>query len=174
MNNINNYGATLGMIIALLVAIIIGVLIYYEMEESAAFSGNSESFSADRNGTAFSSKGAAINIVNVSLQDPIEDRDTSHVNVTIYNSTTIWNTGFDPADNCTLTTPKLLQIEATNWKFSSVRVHYNDTIAYTVDDSVNPQAQSVFTLAPIIAIVVIAGIILSMVILFGSGGKQEL
>ena len=57
------------------------------------------------------------------------------------------------------------------WQISGSLTLPNDT-ANTSRDNVNTTAGTVFNLLPIVAIVIVGGILIGLVIAFGGGGKQ--
>lgn len=162
----NDFGKVLGGIIAILIAIIIGVLVYYSIATTGEMGRVTDTFTATN----------ATNVTSTLTYTPQSDTE---MNVTYYNSSAAtWHTV--PSTNWTRSgrTMTFIVLNGTgvstyDANLSQVRYRYYTDTGQTVRDNVDPQASVVFTLAPIVAIVMIASVILAVVSGFG-GGKQEI
>lgn len=145
-------------IVALLIAIIIGVMVYFEVTDSVSEFGEvAETFtgySATDNASAWN-----VNLLN----SPV---NTNNCNVTCYNST--GTSESYPTFTLNLRTVSVAADAAD--EFSQVNVTYTSNIANT-EAGATSMASTVFGLLPLIALVVIAAIILGVVLAFGKGGK---
>jgi len=152
---------TVGMLVALLITIIICVMIYFEVTTSVdQFDEQYEEF-----GPYADTTNASAWTVTLS-NSPVSSSD---VNVTCVNI----SAGAEsyPAFGLNHRIVRVAADAADN--FTQVNVTYTSNIASAEASDVTPMAQTIFQLAPIIALVVIAGIILYVVIGFGGrkGGK---
>lgn len=160
----SSIGKDLTLILVLLVTVIIGVLIYFNISGSSEMGRVTEPFAATNTS----------NVTSTLTYAPLSDAE---INVTYYNSsdTTWYNV---PSTNWTRTgrTMTFYALNATgvsnyDSNLSQVRYRYYTQTGVIVRDNVDPTSQTVFTLAPILAIIVIAGIILGAVVVFGKAGK---
>jgi len=164
--DLKNISITIGLIIALLVTVVIGVLIYYTVANSSEMGRVTESFAATN----------ASNVTSVLTYTPLSDTE---MNVTYYNSSAAtW--GNVPSTNWsrvgrTMTFNALNSTLVSNYdaNLSLVRYRYYSQTGVIVRDNVNPQASTSFTLAPIIAIVMIAAALLLTLGIF-TGSKPGL
>lgn len=157
--NGQGYMQVVGGIVALLIALIIGVMLYFSVVDTVdEFSEVTETFTgyawATANASAWSitlgNSPASSTVTNVTCYNGTAG--TESYPTFILNHETI-NVAADAAD-----------------VFSQVNVTYTSNIA-TDEGDVTDMAQNVFGIAPLIAIVVIAAIILGVVLAFGSGRK---
>jgi len=156
----NNFGATLGITIALLIAILVGVMVYFSVAQTGEFPAVTERYTGLT---------ATANVVKTLTYTPNSASDFSG---TYYNtSSATWGTlgaGMFTRSGNSLTiltdtgTPKY-----TCENITKVNVTYYTATGVAVKNNVNPAASTSFTLAPIIGIVLIAGIILGYVTMFG-------
>jgi hypothetical protein len=153
------YPQVVGMIIALMLTIVIGVMIYYEVSGSVAdFSEQTETFT----GYTVEHPGSA---TTITLGN--SPTSTSTCNVTLYNATT-------PAElypTYTLNAKQIHITAANAVNFTQVNVTYTSH-AGTDAALTTTMAGTVFVLLPIIALVIVAAIILGVVLGFGGSGKS--
>ena len=163
----NHYIGAIGAVIVLLVGVIIGLTVYYNVTGTNEFTQVSETFTMTN---------ATYKVTtNVSTSLMYCPASTLEFTCKYYNNeTSTWNvsamgTGIG----------KYLQYGQT-FRFNGTRIpapkHQNITMVnctyYTstgvmVRDNVNPSANTVFTLFPLAALVMIAGVILAVVMGFG-------
>ena len=160
----NDFGKSLGGIITILVVIIIGVLVYYSIATTGEIDRVTDTFTATN----------TTNMTSTLTYTPLSDAE---MNVTYYNSSaatwhTVPSTNWSRSGNTiTFTVLNSTGVSTYDANLSQVRYRYYTDTGAAVRDNVNPQAATVFALAPIVAIVVMASIILAVVTGFG-GGKQ--
>jgi len=148
--------------IVVLVAIIIGLSVYYEIATVDELSVQTELFTG---------------LVNTSDQTKTLDYpplSTSEFSGTWYNkSSAAWSAmgaGLFTRTGATLVL-KTNTGGNDGLNMSQVNVTYYTQAGVTMRDSVNPPAGSVFSLAPVIGLVLIAGVIMGMILLVSRGRK---
>ena len=148
-------------VIVLVISIVIGIMIYFDVSYTGTFAEQNETYS-----------GLSANSINRTLTYlPNSDSDITIVFYDTVSNT--WNNS--AAGTLPLTKGQHLlslpsfRINVTD--ISDVRAEYYTTEGAYVKNTANPTSSTVFTLAPIIAIVMIAGIILGIVTVFGRGNK---
>ena len=155
--NNQGYQKIVAALVALLLTILIGIMVYWEVSESVDMTADtSETFtgySAATNATAWT--------VDLS-EHPTGATDT---NVTCYNSTS--KAESYPAFTVSSRTVSVAGDAAD--EFDQVNVTYTSTQA-EVADGIDTMSSTVFDLLPLVALVVVAGIILAVVL--GFGGKD--
>ena len=149
-----SFAGNIGALISILVVIIIGVLIYYSITDTGELAQGSQTFTASD----------SLSTITHTLT--YRPASISEINLTYYNGTTI--KGYATVANLSLAGSSLT-VNCTNWNQTSHVVTYYSSTGVVVRDNVNPQASTIFTLAPIVAIIVIASLILAVVMGFGSG-----
>lgn len=156
----NNIGVTIGAIISLLVAVTIGLMIYYNLAGTGEYPSITERYTG------------LTNTSDITKTLSYTPNSASDFSGTYYNkATTAWATlpsGLFSRSGNSLT---LLTNTGTPWgealNMSKVNVTYYTPTGAVMRDNVNPVASTVFTLAPLVAIVLIAGIVLAIVTRFG-------
>jgi hypothetical protein len=151
----------IGALVGLLLAIIIGMMVYYSVGDSVpAMSERLEYFTGYSHGD------------NASAWNVILDNspvNTANTNVTCYSSSD--GTLSYPTFSLNHRTVNVGTGQASN--FTQVNVTYTSNIAST-SDTTNDMASTVFGILPVIALVVVASVILGIVLGFGGGGKREI
>jgi len=172
------YAEVVPMIVAFLLAIIIGVMIYFAIEGgvSAFDSTKSEAFTSDSDGNSFARFDKALTGSNYTGEKVRLEYSAKSV-----SSLVAWNgTGSDKAQqalgsgdysivneylniygNATATT------DLTN--YTQINVTYVSNIASN-EGGTTDMAGTVFQLLPIVALVLVAAIILGIILGFGKGG----
>ena len=158
--NVDAYTKVVGGIVALLLTIVIGVMIYYEVSDGVAdFSAKIERF------TGYTLLTSNNSDWTVTLTN--SPTSTGNCNVTCYNSTA--NSNSYPTFTLN---HKVVSVGADSAdQFSQVNVTYTGH-ASTDEDSTTSMAGTVFVLLPIVALVIVAAVILGVVIGFGGSGKS--
>lgn len=159
----------IGLVLTVLIVIIIGLLVYWSIADAGELGQITDSFSATNTS----------NVTSTLTYTP-RTSNAADFNVTYLNSSSgVYSTV--PTTNWSLSgstvTFIVLDIYGSDayydWNLSAVRYRYYTSTGAVVRDNVNPSANTIFALAPIIGIVLIAVIILGAVMLFGrkrSGG----
>lgn len=166
--NTSSIGSAFVAIIIILTMILVGVMVYFDVAETGQFPQQSEVF-ADT---------TTANTTH-TLQYAPRDSTSTYFSGTWYNSSdTTWSA--ISADNLTLSgnrvtfTVRTLGADSHAYEvyqnLSQVNFSYYTRTGAVVNDDVTPSAETVFTIAPIVAIVVIASLILYVV---GGFGKRE-
>jgi len=155
------YTKVIGGIVALLLTIIIGVMVYYEVSDGVdQFSEQTETFTGY---TALTSNASALVITLDNSPD-----GASNCNVTCYNATASANLSY-PAFSLN---HKVIRVAAdAAHYYTQVNVTYTGH-AGTDEATTTSMAGTVFTLLPIVALVIVAAIILGVVLGFGGTGKS--
>jgi len=150
-------------VIAILVLVIIGVLVYFQVATSGEMTEYSESFTAT-------------NTTNFTCTLTYKPYSSNEFVGWWYNSSD--STWYEITANLTQAGKAISFVTTGNqglgkiyMGITTVNFSYNSTVGVVVRDDVNPQAQTTFTLAPIIAIVAIAAVIIGLVAMFG-GSKR--
>lgn len=148
-------------VIVLIISITIGIMIYFNVSYTGTFAEQTETYT-----------GISANSMNQTLTYLPNSNDD--VTIEFYDTiSSTWNTSTAGTVPLTkgehvLSLPSF-RINVTD--IDQVRVQYYTTEGAYVKNTANPTSSTVFTLAPIIAIVMIAGIILGIVTVFGRGNK---
>lgn len=158
---------TIGMLVAVLIAIIIGVMVYWNVADTGQTGQVVESFACDNSS----------NLTATIQYDPHTWTLTDFVPEFLNSSSGVYTA--IPATNWSRSGRTItFEIRGTNGSppiyspfydanTSAARFSYYTDAGVNVRDNINPQASTVFTLAPIIAIVIIASVILGVVMVFG-------
>jgi len=157
----NGYAKIIGGLIALLLVIIVGVMVYWETQGSIdEFGTVTEVFTGYSHGDNASAQ-------TVTLSN--SPNSASDVNVTCYSST-----------SGTLSYPtfsvnqKLITIAAGSASnYTQINVTYTSHIG-AGEDAASDMAGTVFGLLPIVALVVVASIIIGVIIGFGGSNRRGL
>jgi len=158
--NDNAFVKVVGTIIALLLMIIIGVLVYWETQGSIDDFGEvTETF------TGYTLAGSNTSAWTVEVDNT--PTGTSATNVTCYNAT--GGTESYPTFGLNGKTVSVAA-EAAD-EFSQVNVTYTSNMASN-EDSTSDMASTIFDLLPIIALAVVASIIIGVIIGFGGSSKR--
>ena len=163
------------MIVGLLLAIVIGVLIYFEVSDIDEFNEKSEYFTGYTAGLSQkvvagdygeNSSSTTVNLTN-------SPKSATYVNVTCYNASAELATDSGLSyPSFTVNHKSVFFAADAADVFTQVNVTYTSRAGTAEAADITPMAQTVFTLLPIIALVVIAGIILALVL--GFGGKRKI
>jgi hypothetical protein len=174
----NGYTKIIGGLVALLLTIIIGVLVFWEVDESINQFEDSttEYITTDKDGTSFTRWDGATSGSNYTGEViELKYSPSSVSNITCWNGSAataqvesyLTTSGTDYSTNHKLVTLKAGQ--ASN--FTQVNITYVSNAANNEGESTDT-ASTVFALAPLIALVVVAAIILGVILGFGGSGKQ--
>ena len=168
-------------LVALLLTIIVGVLVYFSITDNIDQFDNSYSvvFTTDSDGNSFTmGSGSTLTTSSNYTGEMIELDNTpsSVTNITCYNSTAAsesWATtqGSHYKLNGRYLTIVADTTGATVSQYDQLNVSY-DTILADSEADATSTAETVFTLAPVIAIVMVASVILFVVLSMGKGGKR--
>ena len=172
-------------IIALLIAIVIGVMVYYEVidnvdqltETTEYFTGYD--LGTGQNGTHTGGSNASIQTITLSSSPYSTDNSTISVICFNDSATAILQcqqTSSPPVviNHRTVTIPAApTHGNGTPLTYSRINVTYTSKTARAQGTDVTPMAQSIFTLLPIIALVIVAAIILAVVLGFGGGAGRK-
>lgn len=154
----SGYVKVVGGIIALLITILVGIMIYFNVVDSA--DAYDDSITETFTGYAWATANASAWSVDLDYS-PVNAANT---NVTCYNGTA----GTESYPTFGLSNKRInVAADAADY-FSQVNVTYVSHIANT-ESGATSTASSVFGLLPIIALVVVAVIIVGVVIGFGRG-----
>lgn len=145
-------------LVALLLTILIGIMVYWEVSESVDMTADTSE--------SFTGYAASANATAWTLDLSEHPTGTTDTNVTCYNST--GKTESYPAFTLSSRTISVAGDAAD--EFSQVNVTYTSTGAEAAD-GVDSMSSTVFDLLPLVALVVVAGIILAIVLGFGGDGK---
>jgi hypothetical protein len=177
-HNDNAYSQVVTGIVALLLTIVIGVMIYYEVDDGVdqfSYSSYADTFTTYEGGGAFVNwLGGATGSNHTGGTIVLDNTISSISNFTAYNAS---YTNGAPEDWGVLGTDyhingKRIVVHADELKnFTQLNITYTTNVA---GDGVEETgtASTVFSLVPLIALVVIAAIILGLVLMFGAGGKK--
>lgn len=161
------------MIVALLVTIVIGVMVYFEFTESVnQFDEVIERFTGY---TQFTFGIAGSNTTGIIITLANSPDGTSNCNVSCWNESHSGLGGSSTTDATSYPTFGLnhnevkIAGEATT-NFTQVNVTYTGHTATAEASDITPMAQTIFSLLPVIALVVVAAIILGVVLGLGRKG----
>jgi len=164
--NDKGYAKIIGGIVALLLTIIIGIMVYWSVSPNLISSdAQVETFTGYTLPVGSDSQGSNSTAWYVTVTEI--PKSSSDTNVTCYNATGVsesWPT-------FTLSHTRIDVAADAADGFSQVNVSYT-TRASDVASSTNTQASTVFELIPIVAIVVIGSIMIGLVVGFGASGKK--
>ena len=177
----SGYTAVISGLIALLIAIIIGLMVYFEVTEGIdEFDEVTETFTgytryAYGGGSGGQSGSNYTGIIIVLANSP---NSASDVNITCWNGTGS-STGAEQRVRQTHPTVDLNHktitiANSTAGNFTQVNITYTSHMAEAEGEDITPMAQTVFVLLPIIALVVVAAIIIGIVVTFGGGRRGRL
>jgi hypothetical protein len=151
--------ALVGGIVALLIVIIVGVMIYFEFTEAV------DSF--DEVVKTFTGYSHGDNASAVSVTVDNSPDGTGNTNVTCYSS----SAGTLSYPTFTLNGKIVSMAAGAASNFTQINVTYTSVIA-SAEAEATDMASSVFSLLPLIALVVVASVILAVVVGFGGSGKK--
>jgi len=168
------YVKVVGGLVALLLMIIVGILVYWDTQGSIdAFGEVTETFTSDTEGNTFVVYGTREGGIGSNYTGELVKLDNS---VDSIGSVYAWN-GSGAAQTCTVTTHYTLNESRYIWivgdvltNFTQLNVTYTSNMA-TGEDATSEIAATVFNLLPIIALAVVASIIIGVIIGFGGGKK---
>jgi len=171
-NDKTGYLKVVGGLVALLLLIIIGVLVYWETQGSIdSFEAITTTYTEDSDGNTFTqwTGGTGSNSTGEIIK--LDNSPDSFTYVRAWNGT-----GGGTAQACTAGTHynsngRYLQIVAGSLdNFTQVNVSYTSNMASS-EDTASDMATTVFDLLPIIALAVVAAVIIGVVMGFGSGKR---
>ena len=169
--NNTGYVKVVGGLVALLLMIIVGVLVYWETQGAIdGFDSVTETFTSDSDGNSFTRYS---NLAGSNYTGERVELDNSPNSIT---SVYVWNSS-GAAEACTVTTHytnthKFIDIVAdSRSNFTQVNVTYVSNMASSEDET-SDMATTVFDLLPIIALAVVASIIIGVVVGFGGSSKK--
>lgn len=163
-------------VVALLLAIVIGVMVYFEVTESIdEFDVVTERFYGYTTPPVTDLEGGSnFTATVVTLKNSPYSTDNSTITVYCYNATGVVQSA--PAVDIN---HKQISIPAspargdgTPLAYTQINVTYTTNMADTEGSDVTPMAESVFGLLPIIALIIVAAIILAVVLGFGGSGRK--
>lgn len=158
-------GQSVTVLVALLIAIVIAVLVYFEVSDINEFNERVERF------TGFDGdQGSRDGIRTVNLTN--SPRSAAQVNITFFNASgsgqQVCYTTSHTVNHRSVTTPA----NAASINFTQINVTYTSRAGTAEADDVTPMASTVFSLLPLIALVVVASVILVIIVGFGAGGRR--
>jgi len=152
------YTKIVGGLVALLITIVIGVMIYWEVETSVdSFEEQTQTFTGYSHGNNASAQ-------TITLDN--SPNSASDTNITCYSSTA--GTLSYPTFSLSHKTVTITAGSASN--YTQVNATYTSHLSTDASES-NDMSGTVFSLLPIVALVVVASIILAIVLGFGGGKK---
>jgi len=167
-------------LVALLIAIVIGVMVYFSVITNVSdFAATTETFTGYTLPTGGAHTGGSnYTVQHVTLTNTPYSASNSTIAVVCYNSS-----GATSSSPPVTINGKIITIPAASASagattsavpagYDEVRVTYTSKTARTQSKEVTPMASTIFTLLPIIALVVIASIILAIILGFGGAGKS--
>ena len=155
------YVKIVGGLVALLLMIIVGVMIFWSVSESIPGTGEQTE--------TFTGYAASANASAWSVTLDYSPTGSSAVNVTAYNAT--GSSESYPVFTLSHMTVSVAADAAD--EFSQVNVTYTSNIGSSAGEA-DDMASTVFGLLPIIALVVVAAIIIGVIIGFGGGSGKKL
>jgi hypothetical protein len=160
----DNSGDTkvIGGLVALLLTIIVCVMVYFEVTTSIdqLDATTTETFSGYTLSTSNESA--------ITLELDNSPVNSANTNVTCYNST--GHTESYPTFSLNMEVVSFAAESSS--EFSQINVTYTTHTSAIASDDITPMATTVFSLLPIIALVVVAAVILGVILGFGGGSKQ--
>jgi len=152
-------------LVGLLIAIVIGVLVYYEVSGIDDFDERTEVFTG-YDGDQGSRDGIhTVNLTNSPL-------GSAQVNITFLNLSgseqQLCYTELETINHRSVTIPA----NAASINFTQINVTYTSQAGTAEGDDITPMAGTVFELLPLIALVVVAAVILGIIIGFGGGRRR--
>ena len=167
-------------VVALLLTIVIGVLIYFEVIESADdFTETTEYFKGyDIPTSTDPGNGDNATDTTVTLRASPYSTSNGTISVVCYNAT-----GNEPSSPTVKINGRQVTIPAAPVSptlpgdtpplgYTQINITYTSNAARAQSNDVTPMAQTVFQLLPLIALVVVASILLVIVLSFGGTGRK--
>ena len=166
-------------VVVVLLAIIIGVMVYYTIANTTALS---EQTSGNTSVTHWQN-------ITINLDDYPDS--ATEVFIVWHNGTQEHDTGGDPwnalpmgtngtsSQNWTLNSDKTIFLKLTDnttgavHGIDAVNITYNSSAAVAKRDNINPMAVTTFGLLPIVVFVMVAAIVMGVVIAFGGGKRRD-
>ena len=157
-----------GGIVALLLVIIVGVLVFYQTEDSvSSFDEQYEEFTGY---TRWAGGTTGSNYTGVTITLSISPNNAADTNVTCYNES--GGAGeIEGYPAFTLNHKNIVIAGNATGNFTQVNVTYTTHMG-SDSAEVMGMAGTIFSLLPLIALVMVAGVILAVVMNFGSGRKN--
>ena len=171
----NQYQKVVVGIVALLLAVIIGIMVYWETASIDQYADStSETFTSDSDGTTFTryTTLAGSNYTGEVIE--LGNSASSITNITCWNEsgTTVVESYLETEGTHYSVNGKYLTIigdQASN--FTQVNVTYVSNIADTESDA-SDMAGTVFGLAPILALIIVASVLITVIFTLGKGGRK--
>ena len=172
----NQYQKIVVGIVALLLAIIIGIMVYWETASIDQYADSTyETFTSDSDGNSFvawnlAGSGTGSNFTGEIIE--LSHSASSITNISCWDSTSKTASWLETKNTQYSVNGKYLTLvadQASN--FTQVNVTYVSNIA-DAESGTSDMAGTVFALAPIIALVIIAAVLISVIFTLGSGGKK--
>jgi len=157
--NNTGYVKIVGGLVALLLMIIVGVLVYYSVSDDMIESSSTETFTY-----------TTPQATNADLVVTLSSSPSSITKVWIHNSTS-------GASHANVTTGITTNFKTVTVAHAGIAAEYNHAVVYYVSntgadaDSTGDMASTIFSLLPIIALAVVASIIIGVIIGFGGSKK---
>ena len=168
--NKDAYAQVVGGVVALLLTIVIGILVYWYISPAIAPASDSQTFTGYTLPVGADSQGTNSSAWSITLKNL--PSSSALTNVTCYNATG----GNLSYPTFTLANTVVSVAAGAAEGFSQVNVSWTTKVS-TEAASTNTMAGTVFGLLPIIAIVAIGGILIGLVMVFGgsrgSGGSRR-
>ena len=170
----NEYQKVVVGIISLLLAIIIGIMVYWETATIDQYDDSfTETFTSDKDGTTFTRFDGTTGSNYTGVTIELDYSANSISNITCWNVS--GGTGEledTPTSSEYGTNGKYLTINADSvGNFTQINVTYVSNIANTESDA-SDMASTVFGIAPIITLVIIASVLIAVIYTLGSGGRK--
>ena len=152
--------ATIGLTISLLVAIAVGILVYWSFAETGEFAVQTEEF------TGLTS---TADITKTLRYPPASASDFSGTwsNASSSTNTALTTALYTLSDNTLVLKTNTGTPTGDAENMTSVNITYYTETGVLMENNINPTSQTIFILFPIIAVVLIAGAILIIVTRFG-------
>ena len=178
-NNAQSQIQSVVLVVALLLTIVIGVMVYFEVIEGVdELAETTEVFTGytlpGSSAGIFDATGSNATQTIVTLTNSPYSTDNSTISVVCRNTTGSVDSSpavkFNSRQIIIPASPS--NVIGTPLGYNQIRVTYTSNAARSQSTEVTPMAQTIFTLLPIIALVVVAAIILAVVLGFGGSGKS--
>ena len=172
----NSYQKVVVGIVALLLAVIIGIMVYWETASIDQYEDStSETFTSDSDGNTFTryTTLAGSNYTGEVIE--LSYSSSSITNITCWNES--GGTGevesylTTEGTHYTVNGKYLTVVGDQVGNFTQVNVTYVSNIANT-ESGASDMASTVFGLIPIIALIVVASVVIAVIFTFGSGGRK--
>jgi hypothetical protein len=174
--NQDGFIAQVGGLVALMVTIIIAIMVYWSVSPNVAPSSVYEEFTGYTHGTGSSSTGGSnYTAQTVTLQYAPYSETNSTMTLETYSPDQSSGVPQCPPKTIDMAS-KQVTVQAGETgagtagnprNYTQINVTYTTLVSEQIKDNVNPTANTVFNLLPVIAIVVIGSILIGLVMGFG-------